>query len=38
LGLFEDVVLKRVFGIVKKDRKSEGRKKVTKEGRKEGRM
>jgi len=37
LGLFENVVLRRLFGIARKERKSKGRKKVAKEGRKEGR-
>ena len=33
MGLFENVVLRRKFGIVRKERKSEGRMKVAKEGR-----
>ena len=36
MGLFENVVLRRLFGIARKERKSKGRKKVAKEGRKEG--
>jgi len=37
LDLFENVVLRGIYGIVRKESKSEGRKKVVKEGIKEGR-
>jgi hypothetical protein len=30
--LFENVILRRIYEIVRKERKSEGRKKVAKEG------
>ena len=37
MGLFVNVVLRRIYGTVRKERKSEGKKKFAKEGRKEGR-
>ena len=36
MGLFENAVLRRIYGTVRKERKSEGKKNFAKEGRKWG--